>query len=338
MARHMNRLMLWPLFTLPLLGLGGNSLAQDMYPEKIAELATVKVTPRPEGPLLWRAQKGEATLWFLVIPRSTPRNEAINLDRAYQVARTANSFISSPRISTSFEGNPFKLFGTYMKVRSSQRNPGGKLLSEVLNSKDYNEWSALASRYSVDTKELERLRPYFASHKLHAAALKSHGMMSTSFIWKNLQEIARKDRKNVIFPKADIYLDNPTQSIKRFAGAEMNDGPCFRAVLKEIAQLPNAEIVQAQAWAAGDIDGMTRIAASENRRMECESISIALADDSNLNGKHLDEMRRQAWLSSLSQAISNGPIAFGILPIELALGQDGYLATLENSGYKVTVQ
>ncbi len=118
----------------------------------------------------------------------------------------------------------------------------------------------------------------------------------------------------------------------------MNDGPCFRAVLKEIAQLPNAEIVQAQAWAAGDIDGMTRIAASENRRMECESISIALADDSNLNGKHLDEMRRQAWLSSLSQAISNGPIAFGILPIELALGQDGYLATLENSGYKVTVQ
>jgi hypothetical protein len=208
-----------------------------------------------------------------------------------------------------------------------------------LNPEDYRRWSKLAARYLDDREKVEKLRPYFASQRLYGAATVRNGMTGNSTVWRHVETIAKKNKATTQFPSFKISLDNSSQSIKSFSKTAMNDEDCFRASLREIEQFPRDELTQAQAWAAGDVVGMARIATSSARKIECENISISLGEGQQLSGSALAEGKRQAWLSSVDQATkAAGAVAFGVLPIDLALGDDGYIASLEQSGYEVSIE
>jgi hypothetical protein len=307
--------------------------------QAIVEMPAVQVKPRPEGPVLWEARKDGRVLWILAVPDALPAGLEWNWANIDARLRQSGALLGEPHISTSFEVGIFRMFGVYRKARAARRNPDDRSLREVLPPDDYARWAPLAARYLGDeVHDVETLRPYFAAQALQGAQGSRLGWTSSLPVWRHLGDIARGSHIPVVLPRHEIRITDPAKVIADFSATALQDLACFRAGLGRVEQFPHDELLQATAWAEGDIAGMEASASEEKWRQDCDSLlSSSFADHDLGQGSALDG-KREAWLRAVHEALSAHGTAFAVLPIDLALGNDGYVSTLAGEGYGISAQ
>lgn len=307
--------------------------------QTVVDMPAVQVKPRPEGPVLWEVRKDGRVLWVLAVPDALPPGLAWNWAGIDARLRQSGTLLGIPHVSTTFEVGLFRMFGVYRKARAARRNPGDRTLREILPPDDYARWTSLAGRYlGGDARDAEEMRPYFAVQELQGAQASRLGWSSSLPVWQHLGNIAKESSIPVVLPQHEIRITDPSNMISKFSNTPLQDLACFRAGLARVEQFLRDELQQANAWAEGDIAGMEASASEERWRQECESPLFSSAAARDLDRGSALDGKREAWLRAVRDALSAHGTAFALLPIDLALGADGYVSRLAGEGYEVSAQ
>ena len=79
-------------------------------------------------------------------------------------------------------GAMFKMATSAPSAMRSQYNPGKATLGSVLEPAQYARWGLARKRYALSTKDLEKLRPMYASQELYWRAVEIAGLSRTSSV------------------------------------------------------------------------------------------------------------------------------------------------------------
>lgn len=304
----------------------------------IVDFSPISVQPRKEGPLIWRAQRGSRVIWVLPVPKAAPRSLAWDWSTVHEKIAASGRVVGPSRVSFSFDLGPLQMLSMYRRAKDSKLLPQHKTLRDVLDPADHVRWRSLASKYTSDLDEMERMRPHFAASRLYAAALSAGGLKSYDEIVEDLYQTAEKLSIPRSVPRHRITISDVSgidDGIRLISDDEIS---CFRSSLDMIEQFPAAELRQANAWATGDVDAMAFSPIESSLRAHCEGMMAGPRPGSSLTPSSLARGRREAWLMALEQTSTADDTVFAILPTSLALGEEGYLEALEASGYEITYQ
>lgn len=315
-----------------------NLLVDEGRPtDRIVEMARMKVSPRQTAPAVWKATKAGHVVWITALPSATPPEFEVNWSNIDTLLNASKRFLTFPSISTSFDVSTFRVWGAYRQVKRARRNPNGLMLKDVVSQEDYRRWAELLQKYMGRERDLETLRPNFAIQELYGAALRSAGLGSSTSAYRRLRDQAASLGIPIVSPRYTLQIDLSDGAVRNLTTAGMDSQRCFRSGLRVIEQFPVPEIAQANAWSEGDVAGMAPTPTETQWRAACDGLASDVL--AILQGQALDigTEKFNAWLNALEEPSKEKGWSFAVLPIYLALGDEGYLEKLKNSGYEVSL-
>ena len=306
--------------------------------DRTTVLPTVEVRPRPEGPLLWRAEKNAHVVWVLPLPRAVPSDLSWNWASVEEKLQASGELIGAPRVSFSFDVGVLRMLSVYRAAKHAQNSPGDRTLAQVLEPADYARWEQLSRDRLAERATVEKLRPYFAASALYNAILAEASMVGYERIDDHLEGIAKAKAMPRVTPRHRVLIKGASNALGQIQSTASVDTACFRSTLDAVEQFPLSEIKQAQAWAIGDIEAMALDAGQIRLRSACDGLAAGGNVEPGLSVSALADGKKLAWMKSLTDGLAEHPVIFSVLPVHLALGDEGYLQLLEQNGFEVTYQ
>lgn len=304
--------------------------------QDIVDVGPVLVSGQQSGPALWKVSHGANVLWILGTVSPVPPKMDWYSPQAEQVLAQAAEIIGPPSVAVSMgAGGMFKAafaLPTLLKVRN---NRDGAMLRDVLPADLYARWQVLKPLYLGRDQGVEKMRPFFAASELYDAAIKRSGLQAGSGVGKRLSQLVKQH--GIKRTSATVVRDvkNPRALAKTFARSDMDDTACFRSVLDHLEADVAHAAERANAWAAGDLQELSRLMQSGHRESCMEAFTGTEAARS-LGLDDGDSASRKKWFDAVDMALRNNAVSFATLPIADLLDGSGTIPTaLRARGYQV---
>jgi hypothetical protein len=228
------------------------------------------------------------------------------------------------------------------------------------------EWGANDSKWVVLTRPyrggdgIDALRPTFAWEGLRRAAMDRYALASYDLesvvgaIAKKHNVPARKLRpgRELIFvwtrdPVLQELVAKNANPAELLGNLDYGDADCLSANLDLLEPFMEMRRTQAAAWARGDLAAL-QSADTGLRLRDCVTELVAAAgggrlpastDGSKAQDRYYRAYRdsnrevQKGWVSAMQDAVRENEVTFTVVPIDLLLEKDGYLAALRDKGF-----
>jgi hypothetical protein len=302
---------------------------------KLPVLDTVVVSGIRPGPGLWKVSKGDHALWILGTVSPVPKKMEWYSPRSEAVLRQTQEIIGAPQAGISVGwGSAFKMLFAMPTILHARELPDGKSLHDVLPADLYARWLVLKKNYLGNDKDIENWRPIFAAGKLYGAALNSVGLQSGTGIDGRIGKLAGEYKIKQTPSLISFNVTDPKGLAKSIAKSDMDEVACFRSTLDRLDRDVNYAALRANAWAVGDLPGLTKLV--RNQRADPCLEAIAHVEAIQAMGMQNAMARAKAkWLASVDAALAANQTSFSTLPVEELLNEGGLLSQLNAKGYEV---
>lgn len=324
------------------LALAAPAFAESTSPEPVpapataaadtALMDTVLVTGEQPGPGLWKATKGEHVLWIFGTWSPLAANMEWRAKEAEERIAQSQQVLLAPK--TALKVGFFRSLSLAPTVVGITRNGDGKKLADVLPPELYSRWEVLKARYLPENRKIERERPLFAAQELYHKAIAQSGLTLKNDAQKRIIEIARQHGIQPTRIDTEIKMENPRQALRDFkTGPRDGDLECLRATLDRIENDLGAMRQRANAWASGDLAGLTE-RPYVDQNLTCLN---GMASTPGLR-QRLDAAvahSKQEWVKAVESALDRNTSTFAVASIGQLTAADGLLAQLRARGIRV---
>lgn len=302
----------------------------------ITELAPVAVSGVLPGPALWKVTKGTHVMWVLGVTQPLPRQMQWEIAAIKRTVANSQVVLAPPGLEIGAHAGFWSRLFLLPSLVGIEKLPDAKTLRDVLSPELYARWEAQRAKYLGQSQSVERLRPIFAGEKLYAAAIKRSHLTDNGGVVARVFDFAKRDHVPVWKTSYVFIMQNPRADAKAFKRATMDDQQCLRSILDATEQGLSQATIRANAWATGDLTALRKILVVRQRD-ECLSALGSTGFAKNLGMTDINERIRKAWVKAAITALETYPQTTALLPMQNLLAPDGYLATLQNNGFTVSV-
>jgi len=303
-------------------------------PEGVKVLDVMVVSGAQPGPGMWKVWKGDHVLWIMGTQSPLPRKMEWVSHEVEKTIAQSDEILFETSVSVSTDRG---MFGNLLLIPSlygARKNPDDAELKDVLSPELYRRWSVLKAKYIGRDNSIEKWRPIFAAQELYDQAIKKSGLSSDNVVRPIVEDAAKDYKKKIIRPKIEVKIEKPKAVIKEFSKTSLADIDCFSKTMDRLETDLNAMIERGNAWAIGDIEGLKKLAFTDQSQ-SCIS-ALTNAAISQKNG--FDDIRPKAkteWLKAADAALVKNKSTFAILPMGEMVKPTGLLASLREKGYQI---
>jgi hypothetical protein len=293
---------------------------------------TVLVVGQRPGPGMWKISKGDHVLWVFGTYSPLPQKMQWRSQQVEAVIAQSQVYLSPPTLQAGVG----LLGGLKMlpHVIGMRKNPGGKMLRDVVPPDVYARWRVLKEKYGV-SDSVESERPVFAAETLYRAGLQHAGLATTDEVSKAIGALLAKREIKVIKSHVELEFSNPAKTLKEFKQGSIDDAACFKTTIERLETDINVMRARANAWAMGDLEEIRKLNFAD-RDAACQSAmasSPALQDELGLD--RAEKRVRKLWLEAAEHALATYPTSFAMLKLSNVLRSDYVMTELQARGYKV---
>jgi TraB/PrgY/gumN family len=304
----------------------------------------VVVWGRQPGPPLWRVSNGEHVLWILPLVPAVPRDMIWDDDRVASVIRDADAAIGSPDISLGVSKlvlfNPINWIRGARLLKRVSANPGDATLKEVLPAPTYARYAAMKARYFPKDKDIDELRPAFATGRISSAVLNAEQLTGSGSITKRVDKLIRRNRD---IRYTDITIEEQLEGsfgelktrIEALADSLPQDGEiaCFEAQLTRFERHIGDMKMAANAWASGSARHMEDLATTVGLQDPCTQLLLGSSEADLL--ENLLARSTRSWLDAAADALERNASTFSMLPMVYITGDLSLTDRLAEMGFAV---
>jgi uncharacterized protein YbaP (TraB family) len=295
-------------------------------------METVLVTGEQPGPGLWKVSKGDHALWILGTWSPLPAGMTWRSKQADELIAQSQEVLTTPR--PSVELGFFRRLTLLPSLIGVRKNADGDKLEDVLPPDLYARWQVLKERYIGRDRGIERQRPMFAARELYRKAIAKSGLSLKNDAQSLVREIARQHAVKVTEVNVEIEIDDPRQAIREFKNSPREtDVACLRATMDRLDTDLAAMKLRANAWAAGDLDGL-RSLPYVDQNATCIG-GVASAPGLRERVAAAQARVAEEWTRAAEGALARNASTFAVLPMDELTKNDGWLARLRDKGYAV---
>lgn len=279
------------------------------------------------GPKLWRVSKDGHELWILGTVAPLPKRMVWQTEDIQRLLRQTQEVIPAwPSVSIGF--HPFTAMHLYALWRKAQTNPDHLPLQAVLPPALYAHFSALKVRYAPHDRRIEELRPILAARRLYDDALAASDLTPRNDIQRTVLDLARE--ASVPIHKDKLLVKDPVDVMRDLTAVpRAAEIACLQSVVTRLETDVGPMQARARAWALGDVALLRRLPHTDNRSTCLDAVS------GSTRVRELLAQAQQDWMSAAVQALAQNRTTLALQSMDLLLGPDGTLATLERMGYRV---
>ncbi|MDE2447412.1 MAG: TraB/GumN family protein [Gammaproteobacteria bacterium] len=294
---------------------------------QVAEPLRVVISGRYHGPKLWCISKNGHSLWLLGTVTPLPKRMVWQTEDIQGLLRQTQEVIPAwPSVGIGF--HPLTALHLYALWRKAQTNPGHQPLQAVLPPALYARFSALKLRFAPHDRRIEQLRPILAARRLYNDALAASDLTPHNDIQQTVLGLAR--RGSVPIHQDKLLVKDPVDVMRDLTGIPRTaEIACLQSVVTRLESDVGPMQARARAWALGDVALLRRLPHTDNRATCLEAVS------GSTRVRALVAQAQQDWMSAAVQALEQNRTTLALQSMDLVLGPDGTLATLERMGYRV---
>jgi len=300
-------------------------------------LEEVLVTGQQPGPGLWKVTRpGDPhghVLWILGNYSPLPKNMTWRSNELAAVLAASQSVLAP--VSVSASAGPLGGVTLLPSLIGVRNNPDDKRLQEVVPADLYARWLPLKARYLGSDGGVEAWRPIFAAQELYRAALKKNDLVPYDGVWPAVAKLARKARVPITEPEIELKVEKARATIKEFKSTPLSDVECFSRTLQRLETDLDLMRERANAWAAGDVARLRRLAPIE-RASACIGVVLESSFMQQRGLGDVLERTRNAWVAAAEKSLASNESTVAVLSVDEILKPDGYVAQLKSRGYVVT--
>ncbi len=300
----------------------------------IIDMAPVAVSGRQPGPGMWRVVNGDNVLWILGVTTPLPRDIEWKSDDVEAVLWHADAVLGMPGVVVDAD---IGFFGKLMLAPSAlkaARNPGDAMLQDVLPADVYARWRMLKPRYLGNDRSIEKKRPIVAAGELYAAAMEQAGLGTRPVVTPVLDRVMKRRKLDYTKTSLQIHIDDPKAAVAEFRNERLEDVQCLSGVMTAVERDIPLMTARANAWSLGDVDAL-RAMPYRNPQWACLSAFSHSAAARNRGYDDVEVRIKAQWLKVADAALGKQRITLALLPVDLLLAPDGYLAALRGKGYQI---
>lgn len=269
----------------------------------------------PEGPALWRVQKGDAQVIIIGILPTFPKAQVWKTQRVENALRGANLLITP---ATGRAG-----FATAWMAISHLNMPGHARLKDVLPPTLYARYEATARRAGVNTNDLARNKPIWAGARLRGRVLDRLGFDSDE-PERTILRLARAQHVPAK-PVARLAVKDILRDIN--AMDEAGSEACLSASLDDIDYNLDRAAIAARAWAVGDL-------ATVHANYKSSTLAKCLSGSDKAAA--LSELTLRSTLEAITAALQTPGKSVAIVPLGSLLSHNGVLDRLRAGGASIS--
>lgn len=297
-------------------------------------LETTVVTGVQPGLGLWKVSRGDHVMWILGSLTPLPKKMQWQSDNVEATIAQSQAVLLSPTANVTVKGGMLRGVFLLPAAMRARNNPDDRTLAEVLPDELYARWLPLKARYLGRDRGVEKRRPIFAALRLYERGVERSGLSFKDVVTPVVRKAARRHDVPVSRPEITIVIDEPRAALKDFSKTSLGDIDCFRRTLDRIETDIDAMRARGNAWAMGDVEGLSDSNALEQFRACYEAITTTGAAREHGLGD-IRERITAAWLEAAEAALAKNATTFAVLPLPLVVNADGYVAKLRERGYTV---
>ena len=332
------------IFSLPLATCAQTAAAgvpSTGLPVPAVVLEKILVSGEQPGPGMWRVSKGENVLWIIGTQTPVPQKMTWRAKGLEAIVAQSRQVLREPTAGVSMKQiGYFTALTMLPSALQLRKNPDEATLKEIVPAELYARWLVLRDKYidsyliNDEEKNIERWRPMFAALELYKRAIDRAGLTSANPVWPVVRDAANKHKVKITEVKFEPTITEPRAALKQLRSSRLADIDCFAKTIERIETDLATMRIRANAWAAGDIDVIRKLPATD-QRAACEAAIRDAGFMKTLGTQDLLSQIEKTWLAAAEAALKNDNVALAILPIAQILSPDGYVAKLRARGYVV---
>jgi hypothetical protein len=328
------------LFYSPIIQAQSNSPSAIVTPP-VEELLVVGEQP---GPGMWKVSKGDNTLWVIATHTPVPQNMKWRAKGIRETVAGAQEVLSTPSISVSTKNMGFlqtlSLLPMLPMAMEGRKNPDGARLKDLIPAETYARWLVLRDKYIFEnntddeSQDIERWRPIFAALELYRQAIKKNGMVTSSPVWKTVEDEAKRNKIKITSVVFEAPLGNARGAIRDLNKSRLEDIDCFTKTIDRIEAELGVMRKRANAWARGDID-VLRGLPWQDQREACTNAIQNASFAQKLGMTNVAAKIETAWIEQAEKSLATNAVTVAVLSLNDVVSKTGFLAKLRAKGYTV---
>ena len=290
---------------------------------------------------MWRVSKGENVLWIIGTQTPVPQKMTWRAKGLEAIVAQSRQVLREPTAGVSMKQiGYFTALTMLPSALQLRKNPDEATLKEIVPAELYARWLVLRDKYvdsyliNDEEKDIERWRPMFAALELYKRAIDKAGLTSANPVWPVVRDAANKHKVKITEVKFEPTITEPRAALRQLRSTRLADIDCFAKTIERIETDLATMRIRANAWAAGDIDAIRKLPATD-QRAACEAAIRDAGFMKTLGTQDLLLQIERTWLAAAEAALKNDNVALAILPMAQILSPDGYVAKLRARGYVV---
>ncbi|UXI68951.1 TraB/GumN family protein [Tahibacter amnicola] len=297
-------------------------------------LDQVLVSGEQPGPGMWRVSKGDHVLWILGVQSPLPKKMSWRSKDVEAVIAQSQEVLRLPRVEVGSNIGFLRGLTLLPAAMSARKNPDDATLADILPADTYAHWTRLKAQYLGKSDKTERWRPLFAAQELYEAAIEKRGLSEKGVVWPVVEKLAREHKVPVTVAKIEIPIEEPRKTIKEFARSPLDDADCFAKTLNRLDTDLDAMRERANAWAVGDVAQLRQLTFADNEAA-CLKAALDTSVSQRLGLDELPARIKKEFLAAADAALARNASTLAVLPMDMLLKSDGYLAALSERNYTI---
>lgn len=315
-----------------LLAVGVPAAAQEA---PVRDMATVQVTGEQPGPGLWKVSAPNGhVLWLLGTVTPLPAGVQWRSDQVELVIASADHVLSAPGWAPDMKVGLVRGLTLLPLAMKSAKDPQGRSLQQIVSAPAYARWLALKQVYLGRDRGVEKKRPMIASGELYMAFLKRNGLRESREVSESLERLYKDRGLTPEDARVKLAISDPRSALKELQTTEVDDRACFERTLDTVEYQAPVLRERANAWAAGDVAALRRLAAS-TMAQTCMGVVHDSEFARRRGWSDLPQQTRTQWLGRADAALAAHASTFSTVPVSLLLGPEDYLGALGARGYVI---
>lgn len=302
-----------------LLAFAGRGLAQQQL--ALPPVETVIVTANAGGPVIWHATKNGADVALLAVVEPLPDNFAWNSKRLETLLNDTRRVLLPPQVRMGV------LSGAWFYLTESDllHPPDNKTLGDVLDPHVAAEFAQVCAFLHEPRDRYNDNSPIFAAMRL-GSDFRHVDYLTTHEPEDSIAALART-RRIAVRRIATYDLVSSAEEILRLPPAVT--GRCIEAAIRDIDFQSRHVRAAANAWATGDVAGMTANWAPSNYYACLEQLS---PHATAIDAREIDDT-----VEAVDAAFADGGHTLVVVEIGALLRKDGVIDRLKAEGVSVAL-
>lgn len=292
----------------------------------------VVVSGEQPGPGLWKVYKGDHILYILGTLQPLPKKMTWRSRSVESVIAQSQEVLTSTDVEADI--GFFKGLMLAPSIIGIRKSPEGKTLQQVLPPDLYARWITLKTRYMGRDAGIEKWRPIFAAQELYSKAIEKSGLSYSNVVWPVVKKIANNNGIKITTPQLVVEIEKPRAAIKEFKKSSMDDLDCFTKTLQRLETDLESMRARANAWAVGDVETLSKLAAPDQNAACREAIMNSQVVQER-GFQNVPTRMSRVWADAAERALTENKSTFAVLTLSEMFRSDGYIAMLQSRGYVV---